>query len=144
MMKGKPEVITMLNELLAEGHAAAVNCATYAALCRKWGEYDLKEFFGKRLHEELEIIGKLLARVVYLDGSPQLQNINEVPFVENIEEMLLAAQNSQLSMISMCNDGIELSNANRDYGTKEIVTEILCESEEELAKVEAQITQSMR
>ena len=46
-MKGKPEIIKMLNDLLAEFHSGAVESATYAAMCKKWGYVDLAKCFSK-------------------------------------------------------------------------------------------------
>jgi len=143
-MKGKPEVIKMLNGLLAEIHTGAVESATYSAMCKKWGYADLSECFSQILNKQLKYVTKVLDRIVFLDGSPKLQNINKLSFGENIQKMLLSSRNMNMNVVSLCTDGIELSVQLRDYGTRRLLEKILGEADYTLSKVEAEITQSKR
>ena len=143
-MKGKPEIIKMLNDLLAEFHTGAVESATYAAMCKKWGYVDLAKCFSCMLSEQLKYINKTMDRITFLDGSPKLQNVNKFSLGENIQKMLLSSRHNSMNVVSLCTDGIELSVKVRDYGTRRLLEKILGEADYTLGKIEAEITQSKR
>ena len=143
-MKGKPEIIKMLNYLLAEFHTGAVESATYAALCKKWGYVDLAKCFSCMLSEQLKYINKTMDRITFLDGLPKLQNVNKLRFGENIQKMLLSSRQISMNVVSLCTDGIELSVQVRDYGTRRLLEKMLEKADHTLGEIEAKITQSKR
>ena len=143
-MKGKPEIIKMLNKLLAEVHTGLVISLTYKAMCKKWGYCELAEYFCSMSREQYKSIEKLLARIVFLDGSSELQNVNKLSFGENIQKMLLSSRNMTMNVVSLCTDGIELSVQLRDYGTRRLLEKILEKADHILGEIEAEITQSKR
>jgi len=143
-MKGKPEIIKMLNDLLAEFHSGAIASGTYAAMCKKWGYVDLAKCFSCVLSEQLKYINKIMDRITFLDGLPTLQNVNKFSFGENIQKMLLSSRHSSMNVVSLCIDGIELSVQLRDYGTRRLFEKMLEKADHTLGMIEAEITQSKR
>ena len=143
-MKGKPEIIKMLNDLLVEIHTGFAASLTYKAMCKKWGYCSLADRFCSMSEEQRKSIEKLLMRIAFLDGSIELQNVNKFPLGENIQKMLLSSRHITMNVVSLCTDGVELSVKLRDYGTRRLVEKILEKADHILSGIEAEITQSKR
>lgn len=143
-MKGKAEVINMLNALLVEVHTGFAASLTYMAMCKKWGYCSLADHFCSMSEEQHKSIEKLLTRIAFLDGSIELQNVNKFSLGENIQKMLLSSRHITMNVVSLCTDGIDLSVKLRDYGTRRLIENILEKADHTLGKIEAEITQSKR
>lgn len=143
-MKGTPEVITKLNELLAAEHAAYIQYITHARICENFGYKNLVEYLTGRANQEKEHAEELLDRILYLEGSPTTI-VSEVNVANIVIEMFPIDKEAELKAIADYISGIELAVANKDFGTRKLLEHILEEEEKHLNDIEAnmsQITQS--
>lgn len=141
-MKGTPEVITVLNEVLMERHAYFIQLLVCSVMCGKWGYCEQAELFDFLSEEDFEVFSKLIARISFLDGmsiADKLQEFKED--VTTVDEMLLFAKNSRLLNIFSLSRVIEVCTNFKDYGTRNLIEKMLVEEDEHLAKVEAAIIQ---
>lgn len=140
-MKGVPEVIASLNELIKDYHASFIFFKLMGATCDKWGYSEFSEYFNNCSKECLEVIDKILKRVLYLDGNATLDNLDNTYSIETIEEMLQSCKNTMLYNIASLIKNIEIATKFKDFGTRHLVEKILVEEEKHLATIEAKMIQ---
>ena len=141
-MKGSPEVITVLNEILVERHTFFAQLLLCSITCKKWGydeQEDLFEFFSK---EDFKILKKLASRISFLDGIPFVDKMKESQTdITTVDEMLLFAQDTRLVNIASLSNAIEICTNFKDYGTRRLMEHFLLKEDKRLAKIEAAIIQ---
>ena len=72
-MKGKSEVLEVLAGALTEELGAAVQYILHAEMCDNWGFKPLGAFTKKRAIEEMQHAEKLIERILFLEGTPDVQ-----------------------------------------------------------------------
>lgn len=137
-MKGSPEVIKVLNDLL-RGELAAINqYFMHASLCKKWGYMRMYKTIYDESLEEMKHAEQLIDRILFLEGSPTVNDAVKVNIGKNVKEMLendLALEKEGLpelrKAVSFC-----LEQA--DTGTRELIEHILVGAEEHIHWLESQ------
>ena len=87
-MKGDPDVIELLNEVLTAELTAINQYFIHAKLCENWGFERLAKKFYDESIDEMKDAEKLIERIIYLDGIPNLQRLGTVAVGENVPEQL--------------------------------------------------------
>jgi bacterioferritin len=139
-MKGDPRVIDVLNEVLT-GELTAVNqYFLHARMCLNWGYQHL----GKKIYDEsigeMKHADKLIERILFLEGLPNLQKLNKLAIGQGVVEILRNDLANELQTVPRLNKGIQLCRDLGDNGTEALLTSILVESEEHVDWLEAQLT----
>jgi bacterioferritin len=139
-MKGDPRVIDVLNEVLI-GELTAVNqYFLHARMCLNWGYQHL----GKKIYDEsigeMKHADKLIERILFLEGLPNLQKLNKLAIGQGVIEILRNDLANELQTVPRLNKGIQLCRDIGDNGTEALLTSILVESEEHVDWLEAQLT----
>lgn len=139
-MKGNPAIVDRLNELLTFELTAINQYWLHARLCEHWGY----ERFWKKLREEsigeMKHADKLVERVLFLDGLPNLQRLAKLTVGENVVEILKNDLEVEKRGQGMLNEGIEACRAAGDNGSRELLEEILRDTEEHLDWLESQLS----
>jgi len=138
-MKGDPRIIDMLNDILT-GELTAINqYFLHAKMCLNWGY----KYLGKKIYEEsideMKHADKLVERILFLDGLPNLQKLNKISIGQNVIEILKNDLAYESSTIPRLNKGIQLARDVGDNGTEDLLTHILVESEEHVDWLESQV-----
>jgi bacterioferritin len=138
-MKGDPNIIRLLNAQLTNELTAVNQYFLHARMYRHWGleklgkkEYD--ESIGEMKHAD-----KLIDRILMLDGLPNLQALHKLMIGENTEEML--GCDLQLEQISQktVKEGMAAAEAIGDYVSRDILLDILEDTEEHIDWLETQL-----
>ncbi len=139
-LKGGPEIIEALNEILT-GELTAINqYFLHARMCDNWG---LKRLGAKLYHEsidEMKHADRLIERVLYLDGIPNVQRLGRIRIGESVEEVLKCDMALEHEAIPRLQRAIELCAEQGDHGTRILLDEILASEEEHLDWLETQIS----
>lgn len=138
-MKGDPIVIQHLNKILANELTAINQYFLHSRMLRHWGFHGLAEHEYKESIDEMKHADRLIERILFLDGLPNLQKLNKVMIGENPRELLLCDLKSEELAIPDLKDAIVHCESVRDFGTRELLEDILVSEEEHVDWIETQI-----
>lgn len=138
-MKGSQKVIELLNEVLT-GELTAVNQYwIHARMCQNWGYERLWQKIRAEAIDEMKHADQLVARILYLEGMPNLQRLNKIQVGEVVKEQLVLDLDLEKAALKRLTDGIVLCNAEGDHGTRELLEHILVSEEEHVDWLETQL-----
>lgn len=140
-MKGQPEVIEKLNELLAEELTAINQYFLHAEMCGDWGYEKLHERIEQRSMQEMKHAERLMERILFLEGMPIVSELNKITIGDTVMKQLTNDQGAELDAIKMYNDAVALTTKLGDNGTKVLVESILTDEEGHLDWIEEQLDQ---
>jgi bacterioferritin len=138
-MKGDPRIIDLLNEVLTGELTAVSQYFLHAKMCLNWGY----EYLGKKIYEEsideMKHADKLVERVLFLDGLPNLQKLDKLTVGQTVIEILKSDLALESGTVPRLNKGIQLCRDLGDNGSEELLTYILVESEKHVDWLESQL-----
>ena len=129
-MQGDKQVISFLNRILTNELTAINQYFLHSRMLKNWGVSKL----GKREYEEsideMKHADKLIERILFLEGLPNLQDIGRIKIGENVEEIIAADLKTEYDGLPLLKEAIAHCEAVKDYISRELIEGIL-ESEEE-------------
>jgi bacterioferritin len=138
-MQGNREVIEALNDVLTAELTAINQYFVHAKMRKNWGF----ERLAKKAHEEsigeMRDADKLIERILYLEGVPNLQRLHTVRVGESPVEQLQLELETEKAAVERLNRAIALCRERADEGTCHLLIEILEGEEESLDWLETQI-----
>jgi bacterioferritin len=138
-MKGDPRIIDLLNEVLTGELTAISQYFLHAKMCLNWGY----EYLGKKIYEEsideMKHADKLVERVLFLDGLPNLQKLDKLSIGQTVIEILKSDLALESGTVPRLNKGIQVCRDLGDNGSEELLTYILVESEKHVDWLESQL-----
>ncbi|KKJ76203.1 bacterioferritin [Kiloniella litopenaei] len=137
-MKGDKKVIEHLNTALTHELTAINQYYLHSKLLQDWGVEGLAKHEYKESIEEMQHADKLMDRILLLDGFPNLQNLNKLKIGEDVEEILKCDLAGELEAVEVYKEGIAYCESVKDYGSRELLREILVDEEEHVDHLESQ------
>ncbi len=138
-MKGNPQIISELNKLLKNELTAINQYFLHARLMKHWGF----ERLGRKIYEEsigeMKHADKLMARILLLDGLPNLQDLGKLLIGETVPECLAADLKLESAARAALVVAATLCEASKDYVSRELVVAILEDAEEHIDFLETEI-----
>jgi len=138
-MQGDAEIIEALNEILTAELTAINQYFIHAKMRENWGFPRLAAVARKESIEEMEDADKIIERILYLDGVPNLQRYNPVMVGENVPEQLRLELDTEKAAIDRYNRAVALCVANGDNGTRELLADRLVDEEAHADWIESQL-----
>lgn len=138
-MKGDADVIEALNSVLTHELTAINQYYIHYKMCENWG---LERLAEKKKHEsidEMKDADKIIERILYFDGTPNMQRLNPVRVGEDAVEQHKLDLAVETEAIARLNKAIALCVEKGDNGTREMLAEILRGEEEAADWLEAQL-----
>ena len=138
-MQGNPEIIELLNEVLTAELTAINQYFVHAKMCDNWGLQRLAEKNREESIEEMRDAEKIVERILYLEGVPNLQRLGSVRVGETVPEQFDLDLDLERAAIERYNRGVKLARDLDDNGTAELLEDLLTGEEEHADWLEAQI-----
>lgn len=140
-MKGHPEVIKILNKLLADELTAINQYMVHAEMCEDWGYSSLYGVVKARAIKEMKHAEKLISRILFLGGSPEVDKLNPIHIGSNIEKILKNDHQAEAEAYEAYNEVIKYVGEKKDFGSRRLLEKILQDEEEHLDFLEEQLDQ---
>jgi bacterioferritin len=138
-MKGHDDIIKVLNEVLTSELTAINQYFIHSKMCEDWGFHRLAAKKRKESIEEMHHADSVIARILFLEGVPNMQRYFPVKVGEDAIEQHRLDLELEYDAVKRLNDGIGLCRELKDNGTRELLESILEEEEEGIDWLEAQL-----
>jgi len=140
-VKGSPEVIEMLNEVLTAELTGINQYFVHAMMCANWHYDKLAKHSREESIEEMKHAEALIERILYLDGVPNMQRYMKVNVGQTVPEQHEFDLSLEKDAVDRLNRGVELARATGDNGSRALLEKILRDEEEHIDWLEAQLLQ---
>jgi bacterioferritin len=138
-MRGDDEVIELLNEVLTAELTAVNQYFVHAKMCENWGFKRLASKIRDESIDEMKHAEKLVERILYFEGVPNLQRLLALEVGETVLEQLQNDLAVEVAALERFNRGIALAVAKSDNGTRELLAEMLVSEESHVDWLETQL-----
>ena len=138
-MKGNDEIIELLNQLLTNELTAINQYFAHAKICENWGLLALGKKIRDESIDEMRHAERVIDRILYLEGMPNLQRLGKVTIGETVREQLELDLAREQTGIKFLNDGVELARARGDHGSFDLLVAILKDEEVHADWLETQL-----
>jgi len=139
-MKGDPAIIRLLNAVLTNELTAVNQYYLHARMYENWGFKRLGKITYDESIGEMKHADKLIRRVLFLDGLPNLQDLHKLKVGETVPEALQADLALELGGRATLVAGVRQCEQAEDYISRQVLTEILDDTEEHIDFLETQIS----
>jgi bacterioferritin len=140
-MKGDAVVIDILNEVLCAELTGINQYFVHAMMCHNWRYERLAKHAREESIEEMKHAERIIDRILYLDGVPNMQKYMKINVGRTVPEMMKLDLDLEQGAVKRLNHGIALATQNGDNGTRSLFERILISEEEHIDWLEAQIQQ---
>lgn len=137
-MKGNDKVIEILNKALADELTAINQYIVHSEMCENWGYSVLHEKVEKRAIEEMKHAESLIVRILFLEGSPVVSNLNPMNIGKTVPDQLKNDLVAELDAIKNYQNYIKVCLEVNDAGSRELLEHILQDEEDHADWLEAQ------
>ena len=138
-MKGDPQVIAHLNKALGNELVAINQYFLHARMYEDWGLKELGEHEYHESIDEMKHADKLVKRILFLEGIPNLRDLGKLLIGENTKEMLECDLSLELKAVPDLKDGIKYCESVADYISRDLLQDILESEEEHIDWLETQL-----
>ncbi|WKD26021.1 bacterioferritin [Pseudoalteromonas sp. KG3] len=137
-MKGDKDVLVALNKVLANELVAINQYFLHARMFKDFGFSALDKADYKTSIQKMKNADRLIERILFLEGLPNLQDLGRLRIGENSEEMIACNMAFEVDSLVDLKDAIKLAESKKDYISREALDNILNEQEEQIDWLETQ------
>ena len=138
-MKGDPKIIELLNDVLKAELTAINQYFLHAEMCENWGYERLAKLIRKESIEEMVHADKLIERIIFLDGAPNMQTLESLNIGKTVKAVLDSDLKAELSAHSLYTEAATHCHSVKDYVSRDLFEQLLHDEEEHIDFLETQL-----
>jgi bacterioferritin len=129
----------MLNEVLKAELTAINQYFLHAEMCENWGYERLAKINRKESIEEMHHAEKLMERILYFDGTPNMSEMFKINVGQNVHQQLKSDLDLEYKAVERLNNFIREAEGLNDRGTRDLFQSILNDEEHHIDYLEGQL-----
>ncbi|HTY18618.1 MAG TPA: bacterioferritin [Myxococcota bacterium] len=138
-MRGDPQIIEVLNDVLTAELTAINQYFLHAKMCENWGYRRLAKKKRDESIDEMKDADSVIERILFLEGVPNMQRLSPVRVGEDAVEQHRLDLEMELDAVKRLNRAIALARDKADNGTRALLEGILRGEEESVDWLEGQL-----
>ncbi|HEY1505258.1 MAG TPA: bacterioferritin [Stellaceae bacterium] len=138
-MRGDATVIQHLNTILRNELTAINQYFLHSRMLRNWGVTKLGQHEHHESIDEMKHADRLIERILFLEGLPNLQDLDKLLIGENVQEVLECDLKLELKGLGDLRTAIIHCESVRDFATRDLLSDILDNEEDAVDFIETQL-----
>ncbi len=138
-MKGDAKVVEFLNRALRHELTAVNQYWLHYRLLDNWGYKSLAKQWRRESIEEMGHADKLVERIIFLDGFPNMQVLDPLHIGQNVKEVLDCDLAAEISARTLYQEAATHCHATRDYVTRDLFEKLMAAEEHHIDFLETQL-----
>jgi bacterioferritin len=138
-MKGDTKVIDYLNKALRHELTAVNQYWLHYRLLDNWGYKLLAKQWRKESIEEMQHADKLIERIIFLDGVPNMQTLESLHIGQTVKEVLERDLQAEMGARTLYEEAATYCHSAKDYVTRELFEKLMADEEHHIDFLETQL-----
>jgi bacterioferritin len=139
-MRGDTTVIEYLNKALRSELTSINQYWLHYRLLENWGYRDLAKKWRKESIEEMEHADKIIHRIIFLEGFPNLQVLDPLRIGQSVREVLDCDLATEMAARALYEEAATYCHSVRDYVTRDLFEDLMKDEEKHIDFIETQLT----
>jgi bacterioferritin len=139
-MRGDTTVIEYLNKALRSELTSINQYWLHYRLLENWGYRDLARKWRKESIEEMEHADKVVHRIIFLDGFPNMQVLDPLRIGQNVKEVLDCDLATEMSARALYEEAATYCHGAKDYVSRDLFEGLMKDEERHIDFLETQLT----
>ena len=138
-MRGDTKVIEYLNKALRHELTAVNQYWLHYRLLDNWGYNTLAKRWRKESIEEMRHADKIIERIIFLDGSPNMQTLEKLHIGKTVKEVIERDLQAEMDARALYQEAATHCHSVKDYVTRDLFEELMHDEEEHIDFLETQL-----
>jgi len=138
-MRGSDKVHKDLSEALKAELTAINQYFLHGKMCDNWGYFRLGAHYRKESIEEMVHAEKLIDRILFLDGTPNMTDIGKINVGTNVKAQFESDLGLEMHAVKHLNGAIKIATEVGDNASRALFEDILVDEEEHVDYLEGQL-----
>ena len=140
-MKGKEQVISLLNRVLQKELTGINQYFIHAKMCQNWGYQRLYKTAWDESIGEMKHADTVIERLLFLEGIPNMAGYDKIMIGSTVKQQLDNDLGLELAALDILRPGIRICVEANDDGSRELLEHILVDEEKHIDWIESQLHQ---